>query len=231
MGSGVLLIGRSPFLQSPGPEIGATFAPQWPRRSILRFCNCHSFCRASPATSKTAFMPHKFDGYCSFARSHLAAMERTAAAQKTPAVTVSVLAAEGFFPEWLQKLAFCPHGVLAGKYRSRCERCVREQKEIEEKHRREQELLERQQRIERERQEREQRIDAAAASLQRRERLRLATSLIPSIEELRRLSWQQFENEVAGMFERMGYKVQQTPPCERSRPRWHPPEKWRKVLV
>jgi hypothetical protein len=159
-------------------------------------------------------MPHKFDGYCSFARSHLAAMERTAAAQKTPAVTVSVLAAEGFFPEWLQKLAFCPHGVLAGKYRSRCERCVREQKEIEEKHRREQELLERQQRIERERQEREQRIDAAAASLQRRERLRLATSLIPSIEELQRLSWQQFENEVAGMFERMGYKVQQTPPVK-----------------
>jgi Sel1 repeat len=34
-------------------------------------------------------MTHKFDGYCSFARAHLATMERTAATHETPEVTVS----------------------------------------------------------------------------------------------------------------------------------------------
>ena len=123
----------------------------------------------------------------------------------------TVPAAEGFLPEWLKKLAFCPHGVLAGQYSGRCEKCVREQKEIEENQRRERELLERQQQIERERQERQQRIKAAAENLQRSERLRLATTVIPNIKELRSLSWQLFEDEIARMFKRLGYEVKQTP--------------------
>jgi len=121
------------------------------------------------------------------------------------------LAAEGFFPKWLKELIICSHGVLAGNYGSLCERCVREQKEIEENQRRERELQERQQRIERERQERQQRIKAAAASLQRDERSRLATTLIPSIKELRSISPQLFEDEIAQMFRRLGYEVKQTP--------------------
>jgi restriction system protein len=118
--------------------------------------------------------------------------------------------AEEFFPP-LGKLVWCPHGVFAGQYGNRCGKCVHEQKEIEEKQRRERELLERQQQIERELQERQQRINAAAESLQRDERSRLASSLIPSIEELRSISPQDFEDEIARMFERLGYEVKQTP--------------------
>jgi TPR repeat protein len=101
---------------------------------------------------------------------------------------------------WWASWAPCPHGVPRGKTENRCERCVREQKEIEESRRREREI-----------QERQRRIDAAAATLQESERLRLAKSLVPNIEELRRLSWQQFEDEVALMFERLGFAVKQTP--------------------
>jgi hypothetical protein len=118
--------------------------------------------------------------------------------------------AEEFFPP-LGKLVWCPHGVFAGQYGNRCGKCVHEQKEIEEKQRRERELLERQQQIERELQERQQRINAAAESLQRDERSRLASSLIPSIEELRSISPQDFDDEIARMFERLGYEVKQTP--------------------
>ena len=100
----------------------------------------------------------------------------------------------------LKRWVSCPHGVLAGKYKNRCEKCVRERTEIEENRKRQHELWERQ-----------QRIDAAAKSLRENERLRLVKSLVPSIEELRQISWQHFEDEVARMFERLGFAVEQTP--------------------
>ena len=100
----------------------------------------------------------------------------------------------------LKKWASCPHGVLAGKYKNRCGKCVRERNEIEEDRRRRQEIWERQ-----------RRIDAAADSLRKSELQRLAKSLIPCIQELRLLSPQRFEDEVAQMFERLGYQVKQTP--------------------
>ena len=99
----------------------------------------------------------------------------------------------------LIKWASCPHGVLAGKFKNRCEKCVRERNEVEENRRRQHELWERQ-----------RRIDAAANNLRDSERWRLAKSLIPSIEELRGLSPQRFEDEIARMFERLGYEVRQT---------------------
>jgi TPR repeat protein/HJR/Mrr/RecB family endonuclease len=101
---------------------------------------------------------------------------------------------------WWASWAPCSHGIPRGKTENRCETCVREQKEIEETRRREREL-----------QERQKRIDTAADRLRDTERLRLAKSLVPNIEELRGLSWQQFEDEVARMFERMGFTVEQTP--------------------
>ena len=125
-------------------------------------------------------------------------------AQQAPqAAGVSPGGGDGFFSA-LKKLVFCPHGVLAGQYLNGCERCVREQKEIEENRRREQELQER-------KQQRQQRIKAAADSLKLKERSRLASSLIPSIKELRSLTPQHFEDEIARMFERLGYEVEQTP--------------------
>src|SRR5262249_6805565 len=111
----------------------------------------------------------------------------------------------------VEKISVLSTGMLAGQYASRCEKCIREQKEIEENQLRERERQERQQRIERERQERQQRIKAAAASLQRDERSRLATTVIPSIKELRSISPQLFEDEIAHMFRRLGYEVKQTP--------------------
>ena len=105
---------------------------------------------------------------------------------------------------WEKSRELCPHGVPGGNTRKRCETCVREQKEIEEE-------AERRCRIDEEVRARQLRIDAAAAGLRDSERLRLAKSLVPNIEELRRLSWQQFEDEVARMFGRMGFTVQQTP--------------------
>ena len=94
----------------------------------------------------------------------------------------------------------CPHGVRGGKTQDLCDRCVSERKDLEEGLRRERGF-----------QERRERIDFAADGLARRERLRLAKSLKWNIEELRSLSWQDFEDEIARMFERMGFTVEQTP--------------------
>jgi TPR repeat protein/restriction endonuclease Mrr len=100
----------------------------------------------------------------------------------------------------LIKWASCPHGVLAGKYKNRCEKCVRERIEIEENRRRQHELW-----------ERKRRINAAADTLREKERERLAKSIVPRIQELRLLTPPRFEDEVAQMFERLGYEVKQTP--------------------
>ena len=58
--------------------------------------------------------------------------------------------------------------------------------------------------------QRQDRIDTAATILQAKERSRLAASLVPRIQELRALTPQGFEDEVARMFERLGYAVEQT---------------------
>jgi HJR/Mrr/RecB family endonuclease len=59
-------------------------------------------------------------------------------------------------------------------------------------------------------QERKQRNEAAD-TLRREEAARLAQTLIPSLDELRKLTPQHFEDAVAQMFKRLGYAVQQTP--------------------
>jgi restriction system protein len=101
---------------------------------------------------------------------------------------------------WQKSWSRCVHGVFGGKARNLCAKCVSEQNAIDENERRKREL-----------EERRRRIDADASSLRNTERLRLAKSLVPSIEELRQLSWQQFEDQVARIFESMGYSVEQTP--------------------
>ncbi len=112
---------------------------------------------------------------------------------------------------WKESWEPCPHGVPGGNTRNCCQKCIREKEEIEENRRREQEVQERQQRIEQELRERQERIHAAADSLRDGERLRLRQSVVWTIEDLRGLSWQHFEDEVARMFERLGYEVKQTP--------------------
>jgi len=102
--------------------------------------------------------------------------------------------------EWRSSWASCPHGVAGGKARKLCEKCFRELLATDEFYRRERELRESQ-----------QRLDDAASALQDQECSRLALSLVPNLEELRRLTWQKFEDEIADMFERFGYTVEQTP--------------------
>ena len=54
-------------------------------------------------------------------------------------------------------------------------------------------------------------IKDRALELRSKEKGRLATSIVPSIEELRQLTPQRFEDEMAQLFRRLGYDVQQTP--------------------
>jgi HJR/Mrr/RecB family endonuclease len=118
----------------------------------------------------------------------------------------------------LIKWASCPHGLLAGKYKDRCEKCVQDREELErEQERQREKWLQERKELEKEKERQEQalecqrQIDSAANSLRDSERLRLNKSLVPSIDELRALTPQRFEDEIAGMFERLGYDVRQTP--------------------
>ncbi|MBR0793971.1 restriction endonuclease [Bradyrhizobium jicamae] len=89
--------------------------------------------------------------------------------------------------------AKCPHGVRGGRTRKLCFKCIEEQKAAA------QELL------------RQQAIHREADLLRDRERRRLYSSLVPNLDELRRLDPFEFEDAVARMFERLGYSVRQTP--------------------
>lgn len=102
--------------------------------------------------------------------------------------------------EELRKWEPCSHGVSGGKNQNLCGLCIQEQKEVEEKSRREQELRDHQ-----------ERIDSVAVSLQFEEQKRLGRSVVPSIDEFRRFTPQRFEDEIANMFRRLGYAVEQTP--------------------
>jgi hypothetical protein len=94
----------------------------------------------------------------------------------------------------------CPHNIIDGKTRKLCAVCERERLEAEERAR--------QARLE---QERARLIAEAAAKLRRKEAIRLGSIIVPTLDELRRLTSQQFEDEVAKMYERLGYSVEQTP--------------------
>jgi restriction endonuclease Mrr len=84
----------------------------------------------------------------------------------------------------------CLHGSRLG----RCKKCVEEEKQRE--------LA---------KWEEQNRIDFEARELQRSEAERLSRSLIPNLDDLHRLSPQQFENAVAQLFVRLKYDVRQTP--------------------
>jgi hypothetical protein len=60
-------------------------------------------------------------------------------------------------------------------------------------------------------QERLQKIEKEATELREREVARLARHFALGLDELRRLSPSQFEDQIARMFERLGYEVSQTP--------------------
>ncbi|MBI1210455.1 MAG: hypothetical protein GC190_03255 [Alphaproteobacteria bacterium] len=54
-------------------------------------------------------------------------------------------------------------------------------------------------------------LKAAAATLRQNEITRLSSIFVPSLRELRSLTSQRFEDEVAALFKQLGYEVEQTP--------------------
>jgi HJR/Mrr/RecB family endonuclease len=58
---------------------------------------------------------------------------------------------------------------------------------------------------------RREQIKSSALALRQQETERLGRTIVPSLEELRQLTPQQFENEIANFFRRLGYDVRQTP--------------------
>lgn len=104
------------------------------------------------------------------------------------------------FSAYKKSWAECQHGIQGGIERHLCDKCTEERRMIAEADQR---------RLEAEQRQRQTRKFAAELRLQ--EASRLAQSLIPSVDELRKLSPSAFEDEIARMFERLGYTVMQTP--------------------
>jgi HJR/Mrr/RecB family endonuclease len=111
-----------------------------------------------------------------------------------------IFVAHSRIAKWHKSWAKCRHGIAGGEVRNLCKECLRETRETEERLRRAQEAF-----------ENEQRIKDAALQLREAERSRLVKLIVPSLQELRNLTSQQFEDEIARMFERFGYSVEQTP--------------------
>lgn len=101
---------------------------------------------------------------------------------------------------WKRRRERCPHGVRGGTWAQNCSACNQSRAMEAESHRKQLEE-----------QERRRKLRGLLEELRTREAKRLSASLVPSLNELRSLSPQQFEDEVARMFERLGYTVEQTP--------------------
>lgn len=105
------------------------------------------------------------------------------------------------FAGWRASREPCPHGIRGAHLRLElCSKCAEaKQRDEFERHKRA------------EAQAKQARIQSAAKELKASEAARLLKSFVPSLADLRRLSPQRFEDEIASMFERLGYKVKQTP--------------------
>jgi HJR/Mrr/RecB family endonuclease len=102
--------------------------------------------------------------------------------------------------DWRANREPCPHGIKGGLRLELCSTCIEAKQRAE---------YEQQKRIEA--QAEQAHIRLAAKELTESETARLAKSIVPSLDDLRRISPQRFEDEIACLFERLGYKVQQTP--------------------
>ena len=122
------------------------------------------------------------------------------------------------YAQWIETWRRCEHGVRGGKNRGRCLCC----REIEDFRRQEAEshLAEHLLQIEFSRRAgdlahaqylRQTELARRSAEMHDLETARLKDSYVPKIDELRALGSQRFEDAMAAMFKRLGYKVEQTP--------------------
>ena len=105
----------------------------------------------------------------------------------------------------------CSHGIPGGLARGACQKCADEQRAAEDNARRVAEAARERARIAEEAAKRRQERAASAKKLKSDEVIQLRQTIAPSAQELRRLSPQRFEDEIARMFKRLGYAVKQTP--------------------
>jgi TPR repeat protein len=143
------------------------------------------------------------------------AANRAASAANRAARDAQMEEANRALSRWVGSWFRCHHGIRGGKTDNRCEKCVEEKaKLVEEKAKlaEEKAKLEVKQQFEFQERMRLGRIADLAKKLSVTERSRLAQSYRLSIDELRALTPWQFECEVADMFRRFGYQVEQTPP-------------------
>jgi HJR/Mrr/RecB family endonuclease len=102
--------------------------------------------------------------------------------------------------KFFSQRARCSHGVRGGKLLLRCSMCANERL-----------LAQQEQQKAAEREQIRTALNARSDVVEQQERERLHLSVLPSLAELRELSPQRFEDEIARMFERLGYTVEQTP--------------------
>lgn len=108
---------------------------------------------------------------------------------------------------WVGSWQACEHGVRGGKLRRRCPRCLAlqaVQEEAEEDAREAAELA-------RAEQLRRMELATRAEEMAKRETARLSKTYVPTMDQLRDLSPNEFEDAIAAMFERLGFNVEQTP--------------------
>jgi DNA-directed RNA polymerase subunit RPC12/RpoP/xanthosine utilization system XapX-like protein len=94
----------------------------------------------------------------------------------------------------------CRHGIRGGSARGLCKACIAEASQREAQWLRQ-----------KEEEQRREVLREIANKMRAAELTRLLASVVPSLTELRALTPSRFEDEVARMFERLGYRVEQTP--------------------
>ncbi|MGO9619880.1 MAG: restriction endonuclease [Desulfobaccales bacterium] len=113
---------------------------------------------------------------------------------------IGIGAIVGYIDRVYKRWKRCPHGVLGGISQDRCNACTEEKKAREEKYQKQREI-----------EKQQQSIRTSANELRNKELIRLSTTFLPSLDELRNLTSQRFEDAMAIMFKELGYNVKQTP--------------------
>jgi restriction endonuclease Mrr len=101
--------------------------------------------------------------------------------------------------------------ICGGSTRHLCQKCERDRLAIKKAERDAREAKRRAEEIAREAKRRADEIASTARQVRGHETARLRELIVPSLDELRSLTPQRFEDQVAQMFERLGYDVEQTP--------------------
>jgi len=111
----------------------------------------------------------------------------------------AVIAGTESLKRWLQTRSPCAHGTKGGEYGS-CETCAINQR-----------LLQQQAQAEAARHAREKEIREKALALRSKEIKRLSAAWLTQSNAYLSMTPRQFEDAIAELFRRLGYKVQQTP--------------------